>query len=164
MKLLNLLMGLLLSVGLLLSSGCGHQKISGNFTYESECLGVAHDGTQTLKSWGKGKNRLVAIEQAKKNALRDVLFKGINKGTNECNPRPLVPEVNAATKYEWYFNKFFAEGGDYKEFISAKDANFQSKRNIVVSKTEHGVVAGIVVTVLRNDLKNHLYRREILKK
>ena len=32
---------------------------------------------RTLRAWGRGKNRTDAIEQAKKNAVRDVLFKGV---------------------------------------------------------------------------------------
>ena len=63
------------------------KKIAGNYTYETECMGIEMDGSQTLKAWGYGKNRIDAVEQAKKNAVRDVLFKGIRNGKTECNIR-----------------------------------------------------------------------------
>ena len=55
------------SVSTLLLFSCTPQrKISGNYSYKTECLGVEGDGTQTLLSWGAGRNRLDAVEQAKK--------------------------------------------------------------------------------------------------
>ena len=84
-------------------------------TFETECLGTELDGSQTLRSWGKGKDKADAIEQAKKNAVRDVIFKGINAGSGECSKKPLILEVNAQEKYEYYFNAFFKDGGAYKK-------------------------------------------------
>ena len=45
--------------------------------YEPECLGVELDGSQTLRVWGVGSNKKDAVEQAKKDAVRAVIFKGI---------------------------------------------------------------------------------------
>jgi hypothetical protein len=72
-------------------------------------MGVEGDGSQTLKSWGNGRNRKDACEQAKKNAVKEVLFKGIIHGRSGCEQRPLVPEVNAEMKYENFFNSFFTK-------------------------------------------------------
>ena len=44
-------------------------------------------------SLGNGRNRFDAIEQAKKNAVRDVIFKGITDGKNECNNRPVLVKL-----------------------------------------------------------------------
>ena len=85
------------------------------YSYETECLGLELDGSQTLRVWGEGKNKSDAVEQAKKNAVRDVLFRGIRKGKEDCNLRPLMLETNVQEKYEDYFNAFFADGGEYKE-------------------------------------------------
>ena len=73
------IIGLVLSTILVLS--CNPQKkTAGHYTYETECLGTELDGSQTLKAWGTGSNLEDASEQAKKQAIRDVIFKGINKG------------------------------------------------------------------------------------
>ena len=46
--------------------GCKTKSaIGANYTHEVECLGSELDGSVTLKSWGKGKNRADALEQAK---------------------------------------------------------------------------------------------------
>ena len=43
-------------------------KGAGNYTYDTECIGVEGDGSQTVKGWGSGRNREDAVEQAKKMA------------------------------------------------------------------------------------------------
>ena len=153
----------ILLVCLCIHSSCNHQKkIAGNYTYETECMGTELDGSQTLKTWGKGRNRSDAVEQAKKNAVRDVLFKGINKGKTECNLKPVLLEVNCQEKHEDYFNKFFADGGEYKNFISMKDESIIP----AITKDRKGagseVTNGVIVRVLRAELKNKMVSDKIL--
>ncbi len=136
----------------------------GKYTLEPECLGVEMDGSVTLRAWGTGRNRFDAVDQAKKNALRDVLFKGIRKGNPDCNPRPLVPEVNAEMKYEDYFNRFFSDRHDeYKKFVSGKDERLDNKifrRRMGDSKS---VTYSVIVRVQRSRLKEQLIEDGILK-
>ncbi len=153
----------ILLVGMLGVYSCNPQKqIAGDYTYQTECLGVELDGSQTLKVWGAGKNRADAVEQAKKNGIRDVLFKGIRNGKQECNVKPVVGEVNAQEKYEDYFNKFFADGGAYKEFVSMKDESFVP----MLLKDRKGagseVTYGVIVRVLRAELKTKMINDKIL--
>lgn len=104
---------------LLILAGCSSKKsVSSYHSFESECLGVELDGSETLRAWGRGKNRTDAIEQAKKNAVRDVLFKGVVAGSRECSVRPLITEVNAQERYASYFNDFFRDGGEYLKYVS----------------------------------------------
>ena len=59
--------------------GCKTKSAMGaNYTYEVECLGSELDGSVTLKSWGKAKNRADALEQPKKEAINAVLFNSIS--------------------------------------------------------------------------------------
>ncbi len=135
-------------------------NIAGSYTYKTECLGVELDGSQTVKTWGTGKNKADAVEQAKKHALRDVLFNGILEGKDDCEKKPLITEVNAQQKHEDYFNDFFADSGDYKRFISLRDEpkgkrdEFKSRKNTTI---------GLIVRVLRADLKKKLIKDGILK-
>jgi len=139
-------------------------KNSGYYTYETECLGVELDGSQTLKVWGSGRNRADAIEQAKKNAVRDVLFNGIKKGKSECNVKPVIFEVNAQEKHEDYFNKFFADGGDFQKFVSPKDG---SKYHVEVIKDRKKAGSqenyAVTVRILRAELKTKMTEDNILK-
>ena len=126
-------------------------------------MGVELDGSQTLKAWGNGRNRADAVEQAKKNAVRDVIFKGILEGKQDCNQKPIVFEINAQEKYEDYFNAFFADGGEYKSFISLKDERIFDKISRDKKKTSESVTNGIVVRVLRAELKKKLITDSIIK-
>lgn len=115
-------------VALFVFPSCNPQKkIAGNYTYKTECLGIEMDGSQTVKAWGNGRHRWDAIEQAKKNAVNDVLFNGIYEGKQDCEKKPVVSEVNARQKHEAYFNKFFADGGEFKDYVSLRDERIGQK-------------------------------------
>jgi hypothetical protein len=138
-------------------------KTAGNYQYKTECLGVEGDGTQTVKAWGKGRNRFDAFDQALKNAIFDVIFNGINNGSSECEMRPLVPEVNARQKYEVYFDKFFKDGGEYKKYISMRDEQIEHIINRERKEGVGTVTHSAVVIVKRPQLKAKLIADGILK-
>ena len=95
-NLFTLLMACIIAIALF--SSCRTSSTS-YFTYRTECINVELDGSQTLKAYGMGRNRIDAVAQAKKNALRDVIFKGISSGSRECQAKPVLLEVNAEEKY-----------------------------------------------------------------
>lgn len=137
-------------------------RVAGSAAYvsfETSCMGVEGDGSQTLRAWGKGSNKADAIEQAKKNAVNDVLLKGI-KGTGECNQVPLVPEVNARERYAEYFNPFFADGGEYRKFVREESANEASRLEAKGSSINN---YGVIVTVDREGLRRQLEADGVLK-
>jgi hypothetical protein len=152
----------------LLLTGCPAQKkivvndgntyVDGNYTLKTECLGVNGDGSQTLKAWGNGRNRYEAVEQAKKNALRDVLFKGILNGKSDCDPKPIVTEVNAQVKYESYFNNFFFEGGDYQIYVQQLENPFE---RVYPDRTT--VTYSVILKVQKSELKQRMITDGILQ-
>lgn len=143
--------------------GCAEKSVATYYTYKTECMGVELDGSQTLKAWGNGRNRMDAVEQAKKNAVRDVIFKGITDGKKDCNMKPIVFEVNAQQKYENYFNAFFADGGEYKNYISLKDERIFDKISRDKKRTSESVTHGLIVRVLRAELQQKLKQDGIIK-
>lgn len=122
-------------------------------TFETTCLGSSMDGTMRVMAWGTGPTTAVAIENAKRNALRDVIFKGINSGSPECNHNALTYEINAQERYEDYFNAFFAEGGAYMRYATLADETLTSR-----TKANGNVQKGysVVVRVNRSALKQRL--------
>lgn len=145
-------------------SGANAQKsTAGNYKYKSECMGVELDGSVTLKAWGNGRNKSDAVEQAKKNAVRDVIFYGISEGKSECNSKPLIFEVNAEEKYEDYFNKFFADGGEFRNFISLRDERIFDKLSRDRKGARESKTHGLIVRVLRSELKAKLIADGIIK-
>lgn len=148
---------------LALTSINAQKKIAGNYIYKTECMGIELDGSVTLKAWGNGRNRADAVEQAKKNAVRDVIFTSILEGKQDCAKKPLITEVNAEEKYEDYFNKFFADGGEFKNFITLKDERIGEKISRDRKKARESVTNGLVVRVLRAELKSKLIADGIIK-
>lgn len=134
--------------------------------YEPECLGVELDGSQTLRVWGNGKNKNDAVEQAKKNAIRAVVFKGIRNGLSGCNIQPVIFEVNAEEKYEDYFNAFFKDNGEYLKYVTMEDEKRDNifKKDKEKEKSRHFVKYGITVRVLRSELKKRFENDNILPK
>jgi hypothetical protein len=121
------------------------------------------DGTQTMKAWGNGRNRSDATEQAKKNAVNDVLFNGILDGKQECDRRPLVTEVNARQKHDDYFNTFFSDGGEYKKYVLLKDERISHKISRNKKGAKQSVTHSAIVRVLRSDLKKKMIQDGILQ-
>lgn len=156
--------GCALCVCVLLVMACGTNKksaLGAFYSYETECLGTELDGSLTLRAWGEGNSKKDAVEQAKKNAVRDVILKGITKGVSDHTMRPLVVESNAAEKYEDYFNRFFADGGEYTHFVNMKDEKSNSKQ---VMENRQVYKYGITVRVLRSELKQKLQNDGIIKR
>lgn len=118
-----------------------------------ECLGVEHDGSQTLRSTGSGRNKTDALEQAKKNAVMAVIFTGVRGGKAGCDMRPLILETNAREKYERYFDVFFMDRGEYLKYTSMIDKRRGSnqKKKSKLEKTYR-----VTVRVLRSQLKERL--------
>lgn len=128
---------------------------------EIECLNSERDGSQTLRVWGEGRNKNDAIEQAKKDAVYAVIFKGIRGGTEKgCNVHPIVFEVNAEKKYEYYFNTFFKDGGEYVNYVSMED---RRPGTTIKKKGNTQVKCCITVRVLRPELKQKLIEDKIIK-
>lgn len=157
----NLKASLCLLAVILSLAGCRSvTEVSSDAAYANfkpQCLGVGMDGTQTLRVFGKGKDKGRAIEQAKKNAISEVIFNGI-QGSGECEKRPLVNEVNARERYEDYFNAFFADGGAYKKYVKL-DENRTSR---IKAQSDDLVQYGVTVSVDRAALKSRLQNDGIL--
>lgn len=153
----------ILGVTICLISCKSQRKVAGNMTYKTECLNVELDGSQTVKAWGTGRNRWDAIEQAKKNAVRDVLFNGICNGKPDCNSKPILTEVNVQEKHEDYFNAFFKDDGVYAQFVNCRDERIGSKIMRDRKRARQQVTQGVVVRVLRSELKQKMIEDGILK-
>lgn len=130
-------------------------------SYETECISHEQDGSQTLRVWGKGRNRSDAVEQAKKDAVYEILFKGVRKGNSGYNLRPIVTEVNARERYREYFDIFFMDGGEYLKYISMADRKIGSSRK---EKGDVQVRYCITVRVLVPELRKRMINDGILQR
>ena len=130
-------------MGLMLIVSCKaklNNSNAGYYSYKTECIGVELDGSETLKSWGKGSTKADAIEQAYKNA------------------------INIKEKNDTYFNEFFTDSGGYKTFISNKDGSTYKLEASKLKKLPGSQFTySIIVRVLRVELKQKMISEGILK-
>lgn len=153
----------MLAVALVVLTGCKSKEVStaAFHSYTTECLGKSMDGSQTLRVWASGRNRADAIEQAKKKAVYDIVFTGIQTGSGECNAYPIVDEANARKKYEDYFDLFFADGGAYKQYVSSTNQKKSAMQRHYGDGTQ---TFGIIVTVNRSALRQRFISDNIIVK
>lgn len=144
------------------AGSCGKRaNVSMAYDYPAEVIGVELDGSVTMQVWGTGRNRTDAIEQAHKDAVHTVLFKGVTAdGMRASLTRALVLENNAEVKYRMFFNEFFSDRGDYTKFVSREDTRGGTNTR---QRTDNQVRYGVVVRVLRSELEQYLIDEGILK-
>ncbi|MDE7396866.1 MAG: hypothetical protein K2M98_03985 [Muribaculum sp.] len=162
---LNYILTLGIAIATMALTSCSKKMITESSasyaTFNISCLHSNGDGTETVMAWGQGKDYQTAAEAARRNAVREMIFKGITSGsTKGCNVKPIVPEVNAQEKYSWYFDKFFANGGAYTQYVSKPTDN---KKGIRANKSTGMMSASVEVTVNRSALRQRLIDDEILK-
>jgi len=144
-------------------SGYGQRKKNpaAYYTYEVECMGTGMDGTQLIKAWGYGKKPNDAIEQAKKNAVQAVMFKGITTGKPGCMMRPLITDPGAEQQHQDYFVAFFKEKGKYLNFVNvSNDGSIDPKDRLKAGK-EYKI--GVLVSVSHAALRKELEAAGIIK-
>lgn len=129
-------------------------------SFQTECIGKELDGSLTLRVWGEGRNRSDAKEQCKKNAVYEVLFKGVDNGNSGFDSRPIITEVNARVRYRDYFDIFFSDGGEYLKYVSMADKRAHST---VRKEGSSQVFYQMTVRVLSSDLRARLVADGILQ-
>ena len=153
----------LLASFVFLLSCTSYNKIAGYYDYKVECLGSELDGSNTLLVFADGRNRSDAVEQAKKEALRTVIFSGVSYGKEVCDQKPILLEINASIKYEKYFYEFFKDDGEYRNFVSVSDERISNKvlRDRMLGRKQ--IKNSVVCRVQRYKLKEKLLNDKILK-
>ena len=166
MRKLIIVLLLLAGPGLLLAQSKGKQKKADQQTvacrYEIENIGiVATAGNKVLKVWSYASDPRVAIEQAKKNAVHGILFKGMADAERAKGCSPLVPEGESA--HEAFFEAFFAQGGDYMRYVALTTSGEVAAEDVLrISKKEYKI--GVIVTVQYDNLRRRLEQEGIVEK
>jgi hypothetical protein len=156
---------LVVMVAFILSS-CATQKVekeTHQFRYELEAAGVGAQGTYQLKVWTYSKNADVAIEQAKKNAIHGVLFKGFQGKTGVITgQKPMISDASAESTRADYFKDFFKDGGKYQQFVSLVNNGAIATGDRIKVGKEYKI--GVVVSINKDNLRKELENQGIIKK
>ncbi len=158
---LLLLMVLGFSASLYAQAGKKADKDTKNWRYEIEGMGVGTQGTYLLKVWSYSKKPVVAIEQAKKNAVHGVVFKGFPGKQGMPGQKPLVTDPTVEIERTKFFNSFFADNGDFMNFVTLSgDGSVAAEDRLKVGK-EYKI--GVIVSVNVSSLRKYLEEAAVIK-
>jgi len=130
-------------------------KDTKNWRYELEAAGVGTQGSYLVKVWSYSKNPKVAIEQAKKNAVHGVVFKGFTGKPGVPGQKALASSPNVEQEKQEFFDDFFADNGKYMKYVSESgDGSIAAEDRLKAGKEyKIGIVVSVNVDALRKDLE-----------
>lgn len=124
--------------------------------YEIEVVQTGVQGTYLIKVWSYSKKPEVAIEQAKKNAVHGIIFKGFPTLGSVAGQRSLANNGNLEEEKSDFFAQFFADGGKYMKFVNVIANGAIDAGDLIKIGKEYkiGVVVSVNVSALRKELED----------
>jgi len=123
------------------------------FRYEIECAGVGTAGTYLVKVWSYSKKPIVAFEQAGKNAVHGVLFKGL-PASKACRQSQVPMAANSPVWSERaeFYEQFFRDGGEYLKYINSS-GNTAMETIKIGKEYKVSTIISVAKDQLRKDLE-----------
>lgn len=126
--------------------------------YEVKFVRTGLEGTILFKVFSYGKNEKSCLENAKRNAVKAVIFTGIPGSDLQ---RPLATDPAAIEVHKDYFNAFFQENGKYRNFVAlSSDGSINADDRMRVGKM---LKIGFVVSVQKASLRKELEQAGVIK-
>ncbi|MCX6184138.1 MAG: hypothetical protein NTX74_03635 [Flavobacterium sp.] len=136
-------------------------KDTKNWRYEIEAVQQGVAGTYLIKVWSYSKKPDVAIDQAKKNAVHGIIFRGYAGTDRVPGQSPLTNNPNIEEEKADFFDAFFADGGKYMKFVSlTNDGAVAAEDRMKVGK-EYKI--GVLISVRKEELRKDLENAGIIK-
>jgi hypothetical protein len=129
--------------------------------YEIEVVNTGSQGTKQVKVWTYSKKADVAMEQAKKNAVHGIIFKGMPNKGNVMGDKPMAQDPNLESSQEEFFKEFFKDGGKYSKYVSLVNNGAIAAGDIMKVGKEFKV--GVIVSVNTGGLRKDLESAGIIK-
>lgn len=151
---------LFLTIVVTLFFSCGPTIYNSTASYrslETEVINQAMDGTVTLKVYGEGLRVDDAIDQAMKNAINEIAFKGVVSGNSTKNVPALFRNPNIRLDNQRYFDQFFQN--DYRSFVEL----MTKKKDLEGYGSRERVNIGVLMKVNVSALRSHFQRDGLLK-
>lgn len=100
--------------------------ISGS--YQVDCAVVGAQGTQVLVTHGTARKVEAAIVEARRNAVRAVIFRGVT--TTACTVPPMLRPAEVTEPVNRYFDEFFGPRGGYGSYVTFVGEQIESRVNV----------------------------------
>jgi len=159
-KILSIVISFFISAFFILPEAQGQarkkaDKDTQQWRYELEAVQTGVQGTYLIKVWTYSKKANVAIEQAKKNAVHGVIFRGFSGSGRVPGQKALAQSPNLEEEKSDFFKLFFDDGGKYMKYISlTNDGAVAAEDRLKVGKEyKVGVIVSVNVDALRKDLE-----------
>lgn len=137
-------------------------KDTEQWRYEVEVVTTGVQGTYLIKVWSYSKDPNVAIEQAKKNALHGIIFRGFAGKEGVSGKKALASSPTTYDEHKTFFDSFFGKGGDYMKFVSiTNDGVVAPEDRLKIGRKEYKI--GVVVSVNVSELRKHLEKAGVVK-
>ncbi len=133
------------------------------YNYEVATIAVGVDGTKLVKVWGYGKKAEDATRNAKKNAVACAIFKGFppGGGGRAAATPAICSDPNAASAHKEYFEKFFAVGGEYLNYVNLSTDAPPTGADRIKMKKQYKV--GVSVSIAFDALRKEMERQGIAR-
>jgi hypothetical protein len=138
---------------------CLFSFVSSKNGYQYECVSLNTDGYVILKMWNPAKGHRYKLDQARKDAIRVVLFSGI-AGSGQCSTQPpLLSNTEEMAKFNAEKKTFFTANGDWNLFTrsASTDAVVNLDKKDKKWRFYH-------IAVSKNELRKKLEEQNIIKK
>lgn len=124
--------------------------------YEIEAVQQGVQGTYLIKVWSYSKKPDLAIEQAKKNAIHGIIFKGYAGKDAIQGQKPITNNSNLENEKSDFFKEFFIDNGKFNKYVSLSNdgAVAAEDRMRVGNEFKIGVVVSVNVSLLRKYLED----------
>jgi hypothetical protein len=138
-------------------------KDTKNWRYEIEGIAEGKEGTYLVKVWSYSKKDIIAIEQAKKNAIHGIIFQGFTGSGRVTSQPALVTDPGVETTKEVFFEDFFKDKNTegYMKYISLSNDGSVSPEDVLKVGKEYKI--GVIVSVRKDLLKAHLKQQGIIR-
>jgi hypothetical protein len=158
-----LMVVLLVAISYVSNAQKKEDKSTMEWRYEVQCAGIGSETDYLIKVYTYSTKRNLPMEQAKKNAIHAVLFKGYPANSEfGCGSQsPMCKNPNIEFEKREFFDTFFANGGAYMKFVNdSSDGNVDPADRMKVGK-EYKV--GIIVSVNKTELRKYLEGAGIIR-
>lgn len=132
------------------------------WTYEVECVNTGVEGTYLLKVWSYSKSQTKALNEAKRNAVHAVIFRGFASNANCYQQSALATSPGVEEQYKDYFKAFFADGGKYLKYATnSNDGSIAPEDRV---KVGNQFKLGVTISVQKDLLRQELEQAGVIKR
>lgn len=125
---------------------------------EFECLGSESNGILTVMLWNPSEGKRYELEDAKKDALQILLFKGFGLGENCGTQYNVLASEEELERFKAMSVTFFSKNGDWSNFVGVSTSGKRPSGDRIKEKW-----AVYTLKLSRLELKKYLQQKEVIR-